>query len=358
MSRVEAATGAWLKWVMKSGSKTPSQRDAKSHRMEDVAAEAKVSLATVSRVFSQPDLVSEDTRQRVHDAAARLRYLPNLMAGSMAGKRSRVIGALVPAIASAIFSETISGLSSVLLGARYELMLSQSGYDLDQELSILQAFLGRRVDGIVVAGAITSPASRDLLLNAGTPVVETWEAIADPIDMAVGFSNADAAAASARFLVARGYLRLGFIGGTDRRSMQRLAGFQAALQEAGLAQPHVIHIKSPAPSSFLEGGKAMERILGQAQHLDAVFCTNDLLAAGALFECQRRGLSVPRDIAVMGFSNLDISEVTVPTLTSVQVGAREIGSQAAQMILDKIEGVRTRFEPLDTGFSIIERQST
>lgn len=333
-------------------------RDGKSHRMEDVAVEAKVSLATVSRVFSQPDLVSEETRQRVHEAAARLRYLPNLMAGSMAGKRSRIVGALVPAIASAIFSETISGLSSVLRAARYELMLSQSGYDPDQELSILQAFLGRRVDAIVVAGAVTTPASRELLLNAGTPVVETWEFIADPIDMAVGFSNPDAAAASARFLIGRNYRRLGFIGGTDRRSMQRLEGFSAAVRAAGLPEPQVISIRSPAPSSFIEGGAAMERMLRHGQKVDAVFCTNDLLAAGALFECQRHGLAVPGDIAVMGFSNLDISAATVPALTTVQVGAREIGSHAAQMILDRIEGQGARPVPLDTSFSIIERQST
>lgn len=326
--------------------------------MEDVAVEAGVSLATVSRVFSQPELVSEDTRQRVQEAALRLRYLPNLTAGSMAGKQSRIIGALVPAIASAIFSETISGLSSVLLEARYELMLSQSGYDPEQELSILQAFLGRRVDGIVVAGALVSPPSRELLQNAGTPVVETWEYVADPVDMNVGFSNLDAASASARFLIGKGYRRFGFIGGTDRRSLQRLDGFRQTLVEAGLAEPFVIGIRSPARSSLVEGGAAMHRILQDAGSTDAVFCTNDLLAAGALFECQRRGLSVPGDIAVMGFSNLDISEVTVPALSTVQVGAREIGSHAAQMILDRIEGKRAHADPVDTGFSIIERKST
>jgi LacI family gluconate utilization system Gnt-I transcriptional repressor len=325
--------------------------------MEDVAVEAGVSLATVSRVFSQPELVSEETRLRVQSAASRLRYVPNLTAGSMAGKRSRIVGALVPAIASAIFSETISGLSSVLLEARYELMLSQSGYDPEQELSILQAFLGRRVDGIVIAGAAVSPPIRELLLNAGTPVVETWEFIADPIDMAVGFSNPDAAAASARFLIGKGHRRLAFIGGTDRRSMQRLDGFRAAVRAAALPDPLVIGIKSPARSSLMEGGLAMRQVLATGNAVDAVFCTNDLLAAGALFECQRQGLAVPAEIAVMGFSNLDISEVTVPALTTVQVGAREIGSRAAQMILDRIEKRDMHPAPADTGFSIIERQS-
>jgi LacI family gluconate utilization system Gnt-I transcriptional repressor len=333
-------------------------RAGKPRRMEDVAVEAGVSLATVSRVFSQPDMVSEETRERVHEAAARLRYLPNLTAGSIAGKRSRIVGALVPAISNAIFSETISGLSSVLLDARYELMLSQSGYDPDQELSILQAFLGRRVDGIVVAGAVTAPAIRELLLNAGTPVVETWEFIASPIDMAVGFSNPDAAAASARFLIGKGYRRLGFIGGTDRRSVQRLEGFRTAIREAGLPDPPLVTIKSPARSSVVEGGAALGRLLALDPAIDAVFCTNDLLAAGVLFQCRRRGLSVPGDIAVMGFSNLDISEVTVPALTTVHVGAREIGSHAARMILDRIAGEKAHPAPVDTGFSIIERQST
>src|SRR5690606_21483673 len=160
------------------------KRPERANRMEDVAAAAGVSLATVSRVFSQPELVSEATREKVHAVAKRMRYLPNLLAGGMAANQSRVISAMVPVISSAIFAQTIEGLSSGLHGTGYELMLSQSSYEPEQEYSILRAFLGRRADGIVVAGAVRDPHCRELLLHSGTPVVEMWELLEEPIDMA------------------------------------------------------------------------------------------------------------------------------------------------------------------------------
>ena len=333
------------------------QRPERANRMEDVAAAAGVSLATVSRVYSQPELVSEATREKVHAVARQMRYLPNLLAGSMAVKQSRVISAVVPVISSAIFSQTIEGLSNGLHDSGYELMLSQSGYDPEQEYSILKAFLGRRADGIVVAGAVTDPRCRDLLMNSGTPVVEMWELIEDPVDMAVGFSNYHAARAAGAYLIEQGYRRFGFIGGTDQRTAARLKGFSDALREADLSPPPEVLIQSPSRSSFVAGGHAMGSLLDEHAGLDSVFCTNDLLAAGALFECQRRGLSVPGQIAVMGFSDLDIGQVSVPSLSTVQVGAYEIGRRASEMLLARLTGAPQGPNVVDTGFSIVRRES-
>jgi LacI family gluconate utilization system Gnt-I transcriptional repressor len=325
--------------------------------MEDVAAAAGVSLATVSRVFSQPDLVSEATREKVQAVAGRMRYLPNLLAGSMAANQSRVVGAVVPAISNAIFAQTIEGLSSGLSGAGYELMLSQSGYNPAREYAILSAFLGRRADGIVIAGAMNDPRCRELLLHSGTPIVETWELMPKPIDMAVGFSNYRAAQVAAEYLLGRGYRRFGFIGGTDQRTTDRQKGFYAAVETAGLPRPHEVLIPSPSPSSFAAGGEAIGRLIDARTGIDVVFCTNDLLAVGALFECQRRGLSVPEDVAVMGFSDLDIAQVSVPPLTTVQVSAYEIGRRASAMLLARLSGTSHETWIVDTGFSIVRRQS-
>lgn len=330
---------------------------ARSARMEDIAAKAGVSLATVSRVFSQPDMVTEKTRQRVHEIAEQMRYLPNLLAGSMAANQSRVVGAVVPAISNAIFAQTIEELAHSLYGSGYELMLSQSSYDPEHEYSSLRAFLGRRVDGIVVAGAVRTPRNRELLTAARTPVVEMWELVEKPIDMAVGFSNHKAAAAAGAYLVGKGHRRFGFIGGTDQRTEARLAGFSKAVAKAGFSPPTKALIQSPAQSSFTAGGDAMARLLESSPDIQAVFCTNDLLAVGALFECRRRGLDVPGQIAVMGFSNLDIGQTSVPSLTTVEVGARDIGRRAAEMLMARMSGRSSASATVDTGYSIVSRQS-
>jgi LacI family gluconate utilization system Gnt-I transcriptional repressor len=332
-------------------------RPERSNRMEDIAAAAGVSLATVSRVFSQPDLVSEATREKVNAVAKQMRYLPNLLAGSMAANQSRVISAMVPVISNAIFAQTIEGLSSGLHGSGYELMLSQSGYDPAQEYSILRAFLGRRADGIVIAGALTDPHCREMLLHTRTPVVEMWELLDDPVDMVIGFSNFHAAQAAAQYLLAQGYRRFGFIGGTDQRTAARKQGFFGAVRDAGLPEPREVLIQSPSHSSFAAGGRSLGQLLESDPAIDVVFCTNDLLAVGALFECQRRGLSVPKDVAVMGFSDLDIGQVSVPPLTTVQVGAYEIGRRASQMLLARLTGAADAERTVDTGFSIVRRQS-
>ncbi|MGI6852356.1 LacI family DNA-binding transcriptional regulator [Mesorhizobium sp. 1B3] len=338
-------------------SRIGTRRPERANRMEDIAAAAGVSLATVSRVFSQPEMVSEATREKVHAVAKRMRYLPNLLAGSMAANQSRVISAMVPVISSAIFAQTIEGLSSGLHGTGYELMLSQSGYDPEQEYSILRAFLGRRADGIVIAGAITDPRCRELLLHSDTPVVEMWELFDNPIDMAVGFSNYHAAQAAAEYLLGQGYRKFGFIGGTDQRTAARKEGFYHAVQAAGLPSPREVLIQSPSHSSFAAGGQAVGRLLEGNAGMDVVFCTNDLLAVGALFECQRRGLSVPEHVAVMGFSDLDIGQVSVPPLTTVQVGAYEIGRRTSEMLLGRLTGSSQKEKMVDTGFSIVRRQS-
>ena len=326
-------------------------------RMEDIAREAGVSIATVSRVFNQPEVVSPETLTRVKEIAARLRYTPNLTAGSLAGNRSRIIAAVIPVITNSIFSETIDGLSTVLTGRGYQLLLGQTWYRDDQQAALIETFLGRRVDGLVLTGITRDRKVRARLKGARIPIVETWELGASPIDMLVGFSNEKAAAAAAEYLIGRGRSRLGFIGGLDQRSGARLDGFRRAAADAGLAPPGIVRIPSPSPSSVLAGSQAISQLLDDQPGTDAVFCSNDMIALGVLVECQRRRLAVPGRLAVMGFSDLPIARAVTPSLTTVQVGAMDIGSRAATMLLEKIDTGRTARKRIDLGFSIVARES-
>ena len=323
--------------------------------MEDVARLAGVSTMTVSRAIREPAKVAPATRARVAAAIAKLGYVPNLTAGSLASQRSGIIAAIVPTIDNSIFAETMRGLTETLAAAGYQVLLGQTAYDESAEEALVAAFLGRRVDGMVITGVKHSALTRKRLIKAGIPVVETWDLTPDPIDMVVGFSNRDAGRAIARYLLAKGYLRLGFAGGGDDRTRSRLAGFEAAIRRVKGAS--LTRAMLPAGTSFRGGREALGNLLAQDPGLQAVFCSNDAIAVGALMECRRRGIQVPRDLAIAGFADLDIAAEVEPALTSLQVRSRTIGEQAANMLLARLRGEPLQATVRDLGFTVVPRAS-
>ncbi len=328
---------------------------ARAVRMEDVAKSAGVSLVTVSRVVNQPDKVAPATLRTVRHVIQQMGFVPNLTAGSLASHRSRIIAVIVPTIANSIFADTVEGLSQLLEPAGYQLLLGQSNYDLSEEARLIETFLGRRVDGLVLTGVDHAQSVRARLKVASLPVIETWDLSAAPIDQLVGFSNRDAGLSAARYLIAKGYRHLAYLGGTEARSARRLEGFQAAVYDAGL--PQVVSTTLPVPSAIRDAGYALAQLRLKHPEIEAVFCANDMLAAGVLFECQRRGWAVPAQLAIMGFADLPIAAATVPGLTSVQVHSRQIGTRAAQLLLSRLSGEPVIQDTFDLGFSIVERGS-
>lgn len=323
--------------------------------MEDVARLAEVSLITVSRVINQPDKVSPLTRKRVEQAIKAVGYVPNLVAGSLASNKSKIVAALVPTLDRSVFSGTIRGLSERLAQDGYQLLLGSTGYSLQTEEQLVRTFLGRRVDALVLTGVAHTAATKRMVKDAGIPVVETWEIQARGIDMVVGFSNQQAGSAMGEYLMSRGHRVLGFVGGQEPRSEARLKGFQQAVNRG-----HQVIVKPlmlAEGSSYAAGRQALVHLLQSRPRPDAIFFSNDALAVGALMECQRRGIEVPKQLAIAGFANLDIAEEIVPALTSVHVEAVSIGLQAADMILQRLAGVALPSTHRDLGFSIVQRDS-
>lgn len=327
-------------------------------RMSDVAAEAGVALATVSRALNEPHMLRADTLARVHDAIARLGYVPDLTAGSLASSRSFIVGAVVPTLANSWFADTLEGMSQRLAQAGYHLMLAQSGYGPDADDSLVAAFLGRRVDAIALTGAHQSETLRTQLRHAGLPVVQLWDLPDPPIDMAVGFSNADAGVCVARHFMERGRQSVGFIGANEPRSLARLNGLQVAWAAGRQLAPAVELI---APGQPLEAGAAaIERLVARVPQLDAVFCSNDTLAAGALLACRHHGWSVPARLAVAGFSDMPVARACTPALTTVRVEPRLLGEHAARLLLARLQGqaLAPAEGRVDLGFELIVRAST
>ncbi|SAK80403.1 LacI family DNA-binding transcriptional regulator [Caballeronia ptereochthonis] len=324
--------------------------------MEDVAREANVGRMTVSRALNQPELVSPESLAAVHAAIERLGYVQNLNAGSLASNKSRIVGAVIPTIEHPFFSDTISGLSQALAVKGYQLLLGQSNYDSAEELRLFDAFVGRRVDGIMLIRTSTPADLVNRIRRCGVPVIEAWDTSNDQIDMRIGFSHREAGAAVARYLAGKGRRYLGYLGSVDVRSSARLQGLRAGAKESAI--PKVEAVMQNRPSGINDAPRLLADLLERRPELDAVFCSSDMLAAGVLFECQRRGIRVPEDIALMGFVDLPIAAATHPGITTIRVPSLEIGKLAGKMLLDFLDGKRPANPRIDLGFTIVERGST
>lgn len=323
--------------------------------LSDVAKLAGVSAITISRALNTPERVSPDTLKRVRDAVARTGYVPNLLAGGLASNRSRLVAALIPAIAGSVFLDTIQSLTDTLAASGLQLMLGQSGYSGSREDALIDAIVGRRPDGIVLTGIMHSPEGRRRLLASGIPVVETWDLTPTPIDMLVGFSHEKVGIQAASFLHSKGYRRPAILTADDHRAGVRRQGFETRLRELGIAR--VAAAVVPAPSTLANGRAGLRDLLARKPRIDAVFCSSDVLAQGVLTEAHAQGLKVPQDIAVIGFGDMGFAAHLDPALTTVRIDGAAIGEQAARFIIERIEGRQPASRIRDIGFSIIERDS-
>src|SRR2546429_3594952 len=231
-----------------------------------VAKLAGVSSITVSRVVRLPDLVAPETRGRVETAMRELGYVPNQLAGALAGARSNSVGVLVPTIANSIFADTVQGLSDHLEPLGYAVILAQSRYDAAREDHVLAALLSRRPEAIIMVG---SPATEDgarLLRRSGIPVAETWELPPQPIDAVAGFDNYQAGVAVARHFVAQGRKALAFIGGDDPRATRRWNGFKETALAAGVKPPRRLVLDRNASGRVVARADLPEVDAGIAAH--------------------------------------------------------------------------------------------
>jgi LacI family gluconate utilization system Gnt-I transcriptional repressor len=324
--------------------------------MQSVAAAAGVSPMTVSNTFRYPDRVQEETRQRVLKIAAELGYVPNHAAGNLASGQSRVIGAVIPSIKNSSFYNYVRGMQDHVATEGYQLILKLAD-TLSQEASAIRTFVGLRVAGIALVGDEHESDVRTLIRKTGVPVVESW-VHENPFDMAVGYSTSDATRAITELLIDRGYRRIGFVGyqsDVSSRFTERVPTFRQSLEKAGL-DSHRIFLVDQA-DGFGAGPKALAGLCAIDPELDAMICPTDIVAAGALFECGRRGWKVPERLAVAGWGDYEIASEITPGLTTIQPHAYEMGQRAMSLIIERAAGGGMAGTVVDTGFHIVERDS-
>lgn len=333
--------------------------------MADVAREAGVSLMTVSRVYKQPSSVSQGTREKVLQTGSRLGFLPNSIAGNLASGKTNMIGIVVPSLRNSNNATSIQGMADFLRGASYQFMIANTGYSLEDETEVVKAFVQRRPDGMVLTGTRHGQDTIDLLKAANVPVVETWETEGPFIDMATGFKNYDAAREITRHLIERGYRSIGYIDYPAiglNRYLERLRGLRDELKAAGLASRSVI---SPLEAgdlyqdaSSFRGGAQGLRMLQATHDLDAVLCASDILAVGVLFECHRQGIVVPDQLAVAGFGDFEIAAEVPPGLTTIRTHGYQIGWNAAEMLVSRINRPDAEIPVRDVGYELVVRGSS
>lgn len=323
--------------------------------VKDVAARAGVSPITVSRAIHRPDLVSEATREHVLQVVRTMGYVPNIMAGALATRRSRLVSILLPTIANSIYASVVQAIMNRLAEFGYQSLVGPTGYSPEKEEQLLDAVLGRRPDAVVLTGTLHTATMRTRLAAAGIPVVEAWDLSDDCLDIQVGFSHEQVGVAVAEHFHARGYRRWAVIGIDDPRAMRRYQALVRRLGELGVER--VEQQIMPGPATWEVGRLGLARLLDAGQCPQLVFCSSDTVALGVLAETSSRGLGVPQDLAILGFGDITNSQFANPALSTVSVNAQQMGQQVADALLERLDGRSPRTQ-IDTGFEIIERAST
>jgi LacI family gluconate utilization system Gnt-I transcriptional repressor len=327
-------------------------------RLAEVAERAGVSPITASRFFRNPAALSSSKRARVASAAEELGYVPNLAARALASQRTEVIGVLIPSLTNNVFNDVLRGIYDASEGSRYSIQFVNTRYSVLQEEKLLRLFQAQNPAGLIVTGINQTAESRTVMESMDCPIVQIMEIGPDPADMMVGFSHYDAAFAAVSHLVAQGRKRIGFVGARmDPRVQRRLEGYRDAMKAASLYDPNLI-VTTPVPTAVTLGRTLLAELFSKAPDADAVFCINDDLALGVLFECQRQQIAVPDRIAIVGFNDMEFMASSVPSITSVRTNRYEMGRAAATMLIDAVEGRRPAQAVIDLGFELVVRESS
>jgi LacI family gluconate utilization system Gnt-I transcriptional repressor len=331
--------------------------------LRDVSEASGVSEMTVSRVLRNRGDVSEATRAKVLQAAKRLGYVPNKIAGALASSRVNLVAVIVPSISNLVFPEVLTGITKALEDTPLQPVVGFTNYLPEREEKVLYEMLSWRPSGLIIAGLEHTAAARAMLSNAGIPVVEIMDTDGEPVDAMVGISHRRAGREMAKAIVAEGYRRIAFLGTKmplDHRARKRFEGFTEVLAKSGL---------EIADQEFYEGGSGLakgremtEAVLKRTPDLDFIYYSNDMIGAGGLLWCLEQGIDVPGRIGLAGFNDVELLDGLRMRLATMDARRHEIGWKAAQILAEAAaanrasSGDRVELAPeLSVGDTLVRR---
>ncbi|MFW2468790.1 MAG: LacI family DNA-binding transcriptional regulator, partial [Candidatus Puniceispirillaceae bacterium] len=302
--------------------------------LTDVAKKAGVSTATVSRCLNTPDRVAKRTRDKVEDAIAELGYTPNFGARVMASKRTFTIGAIIPTMENAIFARGLQAFQDELQKQGYTLLVASSSYEPKTEEEQIRTLVSRGVDGLLLIGHDRSPEIIDFLEYKNIPALVAWAHDPKARLPSIGFDNFAAMSQLTKYALSIGHRRIGMISAwteSNDRARARVKAVRHVMSKAGITSNNLVIIETDY--GIKSGAVAFDKIMKYSQPPAIIICGNDVLAAGALKQAKSLGLSVPSDISVTGFDDIELASAITPTLTTVHVPHREMGTKAGQSLI-------------------------
>jgi len=325
----------------------------KEATIQDVANQAKVSKATVSRVLNGTATVHPDKRRAVLEAAARVGFEPNALARSLARGRSMTIGVLTQLIGSPFYDAISQGVIAGLGGTGYSPIFVDGQWERRAEVTAIRALLGRRVDGLLLVGGDV-PGDELRGICGKLPTVVVGRELPAEEHHCLFIDNVDGGYRATRHLIEFGHREIAIIRGLGHHqdAIDRFAGYEKALSEAGIElDPELV---LDGDFSAESGVRGIEELMSSNRRFSAVFAANDMTAFGARLALHRRGKRVPEDVSIVGFDDQAEAAFMTPPLTTIRQPAREMGAQASQALLALIGGTPFEALPLDTELMVRE----
>jgi len=305
-------------------------------RLKDIAHDLGLSTVTISKVLRNNPDISERTRAIVLKRMQEMNYRPNMLARGLASGRSDTIGLVVPDLVHPFFGELAKALGGVLRQSGRALIIASSEEDPELEQQEIRTLLTRGIDVLIVASCQPNPTQEDLTGDAATPILFIDRDLAQSAYF-VGTDDVLAGEMATRHLIETGKRRIAHIGGQGMSpSLDRLAGYRAALTEAGIEVRNDYIVTRPRfeESGDSAGYQAMQELLTREPRPDAVFCYNDLSAIGAIKATLEAGLRVPEDVAFVGCGNLRYAEYLRVPLSSIDHSTQHMGEIAAKLAIE------------------------
>ncbi|MEM9780182.1 MAG: LacI family DNA-binding transcriptional regulator [Pseudomonadota bacterium] len=316
--------------------KQPSARSSAKVKLRDVAREAGVSVATVSRVINKSESVRLATRERIEATIAELGFTPNPLAKAFSAGRTRTVGAVIPTVGHAIFANFLNALEGELSALGYALVIATAGDDAQVECARVRALLEMGAEGIIVSGTAHEPELTAMVEGFGVPLVYTSVFDPDADRPTIGYDNAQLAAEAVEHLTGLGHRRIAVLHGPtagNDRTRLRIDGAQraAAAVPGTQVRLHQTELTEAA------GVSAAQALLAEGPGVTAILCLSDVIALGVLFALARAGAHVPDQISVMGFDDLSWAQHAHPPLTAVHLPAERMGRTVGAALVRHLE---------------------
>lgn len=325
--------------------------------IKDVAKEAGVSIATVSRVLNDVDVVNEETKKKVLEAINKLGYRPNIVARSLKTQKTRTIGIIIPDISSQFYPEIVRGAEDVANIYNYNIMLCNTDLDPEKEIEYLRVLKEKMVDGVLYMSTSLEPNILELINQLELPMVLVETTSREGDIPSVTIDNEKAAFDGVDYLIRKGNKRIAYIGtheDAEHASALRYIGYKKALEQNNIElNEKIVYFGGLKAQDGYEG---MNNIL-QNESLDAVFCASDEIAMGAINALRDKDVKVPEEVDVIGFDNIYSASVFYPKLTTIAQPMYDMGSVGMRMLIKIINKQELELKNYVLDHELVERNS-